>query len=119
MPYALSGYTENVYPLKLHEYLASGRPVVGSPIRSLEDFAGIISLATTADEWSDALAGSLEPIAMEPSAIDARQRAARRNDWGALVFSIAQSICAHLGQSYAARLRPLDFDTPVLAEARA
>src|SRR5579862_1657918 len=49
MPYLINGYTENIYPLKLHEYLASGRPVVGTPIRSLKDFSGLISLARTAD----------------------------------------------------------------------
>jgi hypothetical protein len=39
--------------MKLHEYLASGRPVVGSPIRS-KDFVHVIRLARTTDEWSTA-----------------------------------------------------------------
>ena len=56
MPYLVNGYTNNIYPLKLHEYLASGRPVVGSPVRSLKDFSKVIALATTPDEWSCSLA---------------------------------------------------------------
>ena len=30
MPYRMDDYTKYIYPLKLHEYLASGRPVVAS-----------------------------------------------------------------------------------------
>ena len=38
MPYALADNSARyLYPLKLHEYLASGSPVVGARIRSLED----------------------------------------------------------------------------------
>src|SRR5208283_729816 len=36
MPYKVDDYTKYIYPLKLHEYLASGNPVVGSPIPSLQ-----------------------------------------------------------------------------------
>ena len=35
MPYLANDYTKYIYPLKLHEYLASGTPVVGTRIRSL------------------------------------------------------------------------------------
>lgn len=47
MPYRVNDYTKYIYPMKLHEYLAGGRPTVGSRIRSLEDFAGIVDLAMT------------------------------------------------------------------------
>ncbi len=36
--YKLNDYTKYIYPLKLHEYLAAGRPVVAAPIRSLLEF---------------------------------------------------------------------------------
>lgn len=45
MPYALTPYTDCIYPLKLNEYLASGRPTVGSPIRALEDYRQVVTLA--------------------------------------------------------------------------
>jgi len=47
MPYTNDGYTKFIYPLKLHEYLAAGRPTVGTPIRSLVDFASVIALPRT------------------------------------------------------------------------
>jgi len=45
MPYVIDDYTRYVYPLKMHEYLAGGKPVVSSPIRSVEDFKHVIALA--------------------------------------------------------------------------
>jgi hypothetical protein len=40
--------------MKLHEYLATGRPVVGMPIRSLQVFDDVVTLARTPAEWSAA-----------------------------------------------------------------
>ena len=45
--YKVNSYTHCVYPLKLHQYLASGVPIIGSRIRSLEDFVSVIDLAET------------------------------------------------------------------------
>ncbi len=53
LPYKANDYTKYIYPLKLHEYLAGGKPIVGTPIRSLLDFAHVIKLASTQEEWSE------------------------------------------------------------------
>jgi glycosyltransferase involved in cell wall biosynthesis len=102
--YAVNDYTQFIYPLKLHEYLASGRPVVGSPIRSLRDFAHIIRLARTTDEWSAALNEMLAPAAQSAAQIEARQRIARQYDWDTLVERIACALCGRLGPPYVERL---------------
>lgn len=57
MPYKLDDYTKYIYPLKLHEYLASGKPVIGSPIPALQAFREVVLLADGAQEWSDQLTG--------------------------------------------------------------
>ena len=101
--YEVNGYTKFIYPLKLHEYLASGRPVVGSPIRSLQDFAHIIRLARTTDEWSQAIQESLSPAAGSAEQVEARRRVARRHDWDRLVGLIAQTLCRRLGPPYRER----------------
>jgi glycosyltransferase involved in cell wall biosynthesis len=101
--YEVNGYTKFIYPLKLHEYLASGRPVVGSPIRSLQDFAHIIRLARTNDEWSRAIQDSLSPAACSAEQVEARRRVARRHDWDTLVGLIAQTLCSRLGPAYLER----------------
>lgn len=48
LPYKMNDYTKYIYPLKLHECLDGGRPIVGRPIRSLLDFAHVIKLANNA-----------------------------------------------------------------------
>jgi glycosyltransferase involved in cell wall biosynthesis len=44
-----------IYPLKLHEYLAAGKPVVACPIRSLRDFTHVLRIASTTEEWLDSI----------------------------------------------------------------
>lgn len=117
MPYLINGYTQNIYPLKLHEYLASGRPVVGTPIRSLKDFGHVVALASTVEEWSKALAAALSPPIASREAAELRQATARRNDWNELVYRIAATICGRLGPTYAASLRKLETEMPRLERA--
>lgn len=100
MPYRVSAYTNNIYPLKLHEYLASGRPVVSAPIRSLLNFSKVIALADGFEEWSNALTATLGPAAACPEAATARQMIAREFDWKKLVHVIAQTLCERIGSEY-------------------
>ena len=111
MPYVVNGYTENIYPLKLHEYLASGRPVVGTPIRSLKDFSHVIKLASGLEEWSAALMAGLALQSVSSAASRARQVVASQYDWSVLIHSIAATICARLRPDIAARLRRIDVNT--------
>jgi len=110
MPYVVNGYTDNIYPLKLHEYLACGRPVVGTPIRSLRDFSQVIGLASGLEEWSAALAAGLAEESTSKAAVSARQAVARGYDWSELIHRIAATICARLGPDVSTRLRRIDVD---------
>ena len=96
MPYVLNDYTKYVYPLKLHEYLASGRPAVGSPTRLLREFQETIQLCTTAEEWSAAIARAMRPEANSTEARWARQDLAKKHDWDVLVHRIARVLCQGL-----------------------
>jgi glycosyltransferase involved in cell wall biosynthesis len=97
MPYRMDDYTRYIYPLKMHEYLAGGRPVVSAPIRSVTDFSAVISLATTVDEWSNAIERALSPDENTPARTAERQSVAREHDWDALVSRIARTIAQRLG----------------------
>jgi glycosyltransferase involved in cell wall biosynthesis len=110
MPYHVDAYTNKIYPLKLHEYLAGGRPVVSSPVRSLLDFSGIISLARGPEEWSAALTQALDPAALCPKAITVRREIARQYDWGTLVHSLALTLCQRLGPEYVDRFQQITPD---------
>jgi len=108
MPYNVNNYTNNIYPLKLHEYLASGRPVVGTPIRSLLDFPGTVWLASTTEDWSAVLEAALGGQAMSAACVAARQAVAREHDWSELIYRIAKSVCEHLGPEFEQRLKRVD-----------
>lgn len=92
MPYDVDEYTKFIYPLKLHEYLAAGLPVVGTPIRTLMEFDSVITLAEGADAWTDALARALGPEENTARRVAARRAVARENDWEALVHRIATTL---------------------------
>jgi len=102
MPYVNDHYTKYIYPLKLHEYFAGGRPVVGTLIPSLEPFRGSLLLPEGAAQWSAAIAQSLGPEANTPQARAARQSLAKSHDWNVIVGRIAQTIADDLGLQYSA-----------------
>ena len=104
MCYEISDYTNFIYPMKLHEYLATGRPVVASPIRTLQDFGNVISLASGIDEWSAALKDALSPQANSLERVAGRRKVARAYDWDVLTQRVAMSFCEHLGPEYVNRL---------------
>lgn len=96
MPYCVNPYTNNIFPLKLHEYLATGRPVVGTPIRSLLDFTDVIATASGASEWVSAIERSLKTPITDAAAAQNRQAVAREYDWEYLVRKLALTICHRL-----------------------
>jgi glycosyltransferase involved in cell wall biosynthesis len=107
MWYVMNDYTNFIYPLKLHEYLAAGRPVVATPIRSVREFAGVVELATSEDEWSRSLVRALSDEEASEGPLRARQRVASSHDWSRLVRRVAQEMCEGLGPAYSERLRQL------------
>jgi glycosyltransferase involved in cell wall biosynthesis len=105
--YVANDYTKYIYPLKLHEYLAGGRPVVGTTLPALEEFRSAVRLCTTDDEWSAAIADALAPEANRPQQVELRRTIARSHDWGLLVSRIARSLCERLGADYIRRFDQL------------
>ena len=100
MPYDVNDYTKYIYPLKLHEYLATGLPVVASGIRTLLDFSSVVSIADSVDEWASAIEASLAPGARSPEMVAERRSVARGHDWNVLVARIAALIAERLGSSW-------------------
>ncbi len=111
LPYKDNDYTKYIYPLKLHEYLAGGKPIVGTSIRSLRDFSHVITLARTREEWSRALAESLAPDAVSIEQIEKRRSIARQVDWDTLVRKIAGALCNRISPLYGERFAAFDSET--------
>ena len=92
MPYRLDDYTKYIYPLKMHEYLASGRPVVSAPICSVEEFSHVVDIARQDEDWSNLIERALSGEENAPARRANRQRVAREHDWEVLVAQIARAI---------------------------
>jgi glycosyltransferase involved in cell wall biosynthesis len=92
MPYRQDDYTKYIYPLKLHEYLASGLPTVGTRIRSLDEFSDVVDLPCSFEEWSKALEEAAAPAANGPELRAARQAVAKKHDWDVQVGLMASTL---------------------------
>lgn len=102
MPYRHNDYTKYVYPLKLHEYLASGRPVVSTPLPTVQDFREVVLLAGSPEEWSRMIERALSPQENTPERRAQRQKVAQAHDWDLLVENIAATLARRLGMRFPA-----------------
>lgn len=96
MPYRVNAYTHCIYPLKLHEYLASGKPVVGSSIRTLQDFAEVLAIPTDHGTWSTAISDALSPARNTPAQVRKRQAVAQTHDWGQITAKMLRTLAQRL-----------------------
>lgn len=101
MPYRVNDYTKYIYPLKLNEYLATGRPVVSVPLPALHGAEHLVTIARGADEWEQAIDRQLGSSAMEPARQRARQAEARRHDWSAIADWIATVLRERMAEAEA------------------
>jgi glycosyltransferase involved in cell wall biosynthesis len=73
------GWWNDGSPLKMHEYLSSGKPVISSPLETVLPFSKVVAIARTPDEWlveiQDALVNS------GVGTIKARREIASKNSW--------------------------------------
>lgn len=81
--YDLSGdnFSSAGYPLKLHEYLASGVPAVSSGIRAVQAFENVVGVANNAHDWSGLIDRAINTPQAAPSSQEIRIETARENSW--------------------------------------
>jgi glycosyltransferase involved in cell wall biosynthesis len=76
-----ASWTRVAYPLKLHEYLASGRPVVSVELPMLRPLSAVIRFATDVDDWLSALDHAV--VSGGTGTCAERQAAAADHGWDA------------------------------------
>lgn len=76
IPYALDTRTRTVYPNKLNQYLAAGKPVVSTALPELEGLRETIRWATTYEEFEAQVILSLRNLDVD---VDRRLRVAQDN----------------------------------------
>lgn len=78
IPYMVNDFTRSIMPLKLVEYLATGKPVVTTAIPALEPFGDVIRVADTIESFEKHVVEALEDGEEEAQARLAR---AAQFDW--------------------------------------
>ncbi|WP_200343606.1 glycosyltransferase [Rhodovibrio sodomensis] len=67
------------YPLKMHEYLATGKPVISTPLQTVQPFGHVIDIRDGGDEWIAGLRKAVNSGGVGTS--DMRRRVALENTW--------------------------------------
>lgn len=93
IPNKVNEYTRFVYPIKLHEYLAAGKPIISTDNPTVRLFNGLVRVAESASEWRRHLQEAMGETG--PRWIARRQEIARQNTWEAR----AQQVHALLGDA--------------------
>jgi glycosyltransferase involved in cell wall biosynthesis len=83
IPYKLTEVTINARPLKLFEYLASGKPVVSTPLPSVLPYGKVVRIGSTNEEFIQQIEKSL--LEKDESLKKKRIDLARENSWEKLV----------------------------------
>ncbi len=83
MCYRVEGdvWTRGIYPLKLHEYLATGKPVISSDIPSVIPFESNVAIARTTDQWPELIEAALQGNGA--GSTEQRRTVAKENSWDA------------------------------------
>lgn len=98
IPYKLAEFTQYVFPTKLLEYLAAGRPVVSTNLPEVQRFAPPVRIGTTAPEIGEHIAAALH------SPPDGRgQELARTFDWQIQMSQIHRYLDSALTASFGLR----------------
>ena len=95
IPFVHSRQTRAIYPLKLNEYLASGRPVAITPFADLREFVNHVEAGDGPEGFAAAIARAL---ADTPERQHARVALARANSWDGRLAEMAALVSATLQQ---------------------
>jgi len=81
LPYRVVEFTRSILPLKLVEYLATGKPVVTTAIPAAREFRDVYYVADTIDEFDRMVAEAIDEDGRHAAA---RVRRAAAYDWNAI-----------------------------------
>lgn len=98
IPFKCNALTKSIYPLKINEYLATGKPVVATPFSDdIRTFSDVIAIANSPASFSEAVCESIQN--------DSRDQESERigfvenNTWKARVVSFWERVNQHLHQN--------------------
>lgn len=115
VPYRMAEYTANVYPAKMNEYLAVGKPVIATDLAEVRRFnaehGNVIRIASDADDLASGIRELARPA--EAAEIERRKAVAQSNGWhrrvAAMLALIDETVAARENEAvgWEARLKRL------------
>ena len=93
IPFLLNEFTKFIYPLKINEYLALGKPVVTTDFADLSTFEGMISIASSKEAFAQSTIWEIESD--DDQRISKRIEFAFKNSWesrASQLLSVVHSI---------------------------
>lgn len=96
MPHKLNDLTKSMDPIKLYEYLATGRPIVSTFIPCLERFSPYAYLSRTTDEFISNIRKSLSE--KESSLQEQRRSFAKQNTWEVRANQVVETLEDYLSR---------------------
>jgi glycosyltransferase involved in cell wall biosynthesis len=97
IPFVKSKFTEKIYPLKINEYMALGKPVVMTSFADLPEFKDYVLTGDYPDTFSDAI--QLATLSKSASAADRRRAIARQNSWKERANQFQGILCEQLNEN--------------------
>ncbi len=97
IPYRMNRQVANANPLKLREYLATGKPVVSVRNPEIEKFSQWVRIADSREDFLAALDIAIKDNSSE--AIAARMAAVAGQTWDARVDAVLAEVAARLGRA--------------------
>jgi len=95
MPYVINDVTRDIHPVKILEYLVSGRPVVSTAVPDVERFyTGLTDIARSHEEFCTLVRKNLESDT--PAAAQARIAFARSKSWEDMSDRMLANILRHM-----------------------
>jgi hypothetical protein len=90
MCYVINNWTFYGDPSKLHEYLASGKPTIGTGLSSIKEFEDVVAIAESPEEWVSAAEAGLRETGQD--LFRRRIEVARQNSYEARIDSFLRTI---------------------------
>jgi glycosyltransferase involved in cell wall biosynthesis len=91
MPFAMNEATEFINPTKALEYMATGRPIISTPVPDVvSNFGSVVKIARTHDAFIELC--QQEALAPDEGAINRGIRMAEENQWEAIVQKLEEHI---------------------------
>jgi len=79
LPYKINEATQNIFPLKFFESLATGKPVVSTPLPALSDYSNLIPMTDNYSQFVDYIKDLLQHDSPEKKLM--RLELAKQNTW--------------------------------------